>query len=236
MGSGSAAQASTRTESPGTAQSAQADFALPRARFDFGQIGRVFRNRGVRLANFGYFGHMWELYAMWTWIPVMIRASFAARGSPHGLAEAGALDVFYASVQMKKNRPGTLLTILARPEHRQLLMDIVFRETTTIGVRYHEVTRERLDREIVAIQTTLGPIRFKIARLGGDIVNAAPEFDDAFFRPEVREALTAEKSAVVDWPRRVIWSRLKLSVVMRHAVLTPLTFLRRSTLHLHRDS
>ena len=91
---------------------------------------------------------------------------------------AGALEVYFASVQMKKNRPGTLLTILARPEDRQLLMDIVFRETTTIGVRYHEVTRERLDREIVAIQTTLGPVRFKIARLGGDIVNAAPEFDD----------------------------------------------------------
>jgi uncharacterized protein (TIGR00299 family) protein len=94
------------------------------------------------------------------------------------LYAAGALEVYFASVQMKKNRPGTLLTILVRPEHRQLLMDIVFRETTTIGVRYHEVTRERLDREIVAIQTPLGPIRFKIARLGGDIVNAAPEFDD----------------------------------------------------------
>ena len=94
------------------------------------------------------------------------------------LYAAGALEVYFASVQMKKNRPGTLLTILARPEQRQLLTGIVFRETTTIGVRYHEVTRERLDREIVAIQTTLGPVRFKIARLGGDIVNAAPEFDD----------------------------------------------------------
>ena len=94
------------------------------------------------------------------------------------LYAAGALEVYFASVQMKKNRPGTLLTILARPEHRQLLTSIVFRETTTIGVRHHEVTRERLDREIVAIQTTFGPIRFKIARLGGNVVNAAPEFDD----------------------------------------------------------
>jgi MFS family permease len=63
------------------------------ARFDIGQIGKVFRNRGVRLANLGYFGHMWELYAMWTWAPVMIRASFAGRGSPPALAEAGSFLV-----------------------------------------------------------------------------------------------------------------------------------------------
>jgi uncharacterized protein (TIGR00299 family) protein len=94
------------------------------------------------------------------------------------LYAAGALEVFFASVQMKKNRPGTLVTILARPEQRQKLTAIVFRETTTIGVRYHEVTRERLEREIVAISTPLGPVRFKIARLGGGIVNAAPEFED----------------------------------------------------------
>ena len=55
-------------------------FAAPAARFDFGQIAKVFGNRGVRLADFGYFGHMWELYAMWTWFPVFARESFAARG------------------------------------------------------------------------------------------------------------------------------------------------------------
>ncbi|MDQ2978004.1 MAG: MFS transporter, partial [Acidobacteriota bacterium] len=70
--------------------------ALPRARFDFRQIGRVFRNRGVRLANFGYFGHMWELYAMWTWVPVMVRASLAARGSPPALAETVSFVVIGA--------------------------------------------------------------------------------------------------------------------------------------------
>ena len=94
------------------------------------------------------------------------------------LYAAGALEVYFASVQMKKNRPGTLLTILARPEQREAFTSIVFRETTTIGVRYHEVTRERLEREIVAIQTPFGSVRFKIARLGGEIMNAAPEFDD----------------------------------------------------------
>ena len=55
-------------------------FAAPAARFDVTQIAKVFRNRGVRLADFGYFGHMWELYAMWTWFPVFARESFAMRG------------------------------------------------------------------------------------------------------------------------------------------------------------
>lgn len=68
-------------------------FALPAARFDLSQIGKVFRNRGVRLANLGYLGHMWELYAMWTWIPFMIRASIAVRKSDPALAEVGSFIV-----------------------------------------------------------------------------------------------------------------------------------------------
>lgn len=71
-------------------------FATAAAKFDAQQITRVFRNRGVRLANFGYFGHMWELYAMWTWAPVMIRASLAARGQPPSLAEAASFLVIGA--------------------------------------------------------------------------------------------------------------------------------------------
>ncbi len=68
-------------------------FALPAARFDWKQVGRVFHNRGVRLANLGYLGHMWELYAMWTWIPFMIRASLAMRKSDPVLAEVGSFLV-----------------------------------------------------------------------------------------------------------------------------------------------
>jgi uncharacterized protein (TIGR00299 family) protein len=94
------------------------------------------------------------------------------------LYAAGALEVYFASVQMKKNRPGTLLTILARPEQRQELSAIVFRETTTIGIRHHEVTRQRLEREIVEVATPFGVVRVKIARLGGTVVNASPEFED----------------------------------------------------------
>jgi len=91
---------------------------------------------------------------------------------------AGALEVFYSSVQMKKNRPGTLMTIVARPEHRERLSDIVFRESTTIGVRYQEMSRDCLDREMVTVVTAVGPVRFKVARRNGQIVNAQPEFDD----------------------------------------------------------
>jgi len=91
---------------------------------------------------------------------------------------AGALDVFYAPVQMKKNRPGTLVTILSTPEHRERLSGILFAETTTIGVRYQEMRRERLDREIVSVETPLGGIRFKVSGRHGKVLNAAPEFDD----------------------------------------------------------
>ena len=70
--------------------------ALPNQPFDLSQITKVFQNRGVRLANFGYFGHMWELYAMWTWAPVMIRASVAASGSSPKFAEAASFAVIGA--------------------------------------------------------------------------------------------------------------------------------------------
>jgi uncharacterized protein (TIGR00299 family) protein len=94
------------------------------------------------------------------------------------LYAAGALDVFYASVHMKKNRPGTLMTIVARPEEREALVNLVFRETTTIGVRYTEMARECLDRETIEVETPLGPVRFKVARRDGRVLNAQPEFDD----------------------------------------------------------
>jgi uncharacterized protein (TIGR00299 family) protein len=94
------------------------------------------------------------------------------------LYAAGALDVFYVPVQMKKNRPGTLLTVIARPERRTALADVIFRETTTIGLRHHEVERECLRREVLNVETPVGTVRFKLAWRDGRIVNAVPEFED----------------------------------------------------------
>jgi uncharacterized protein (TIGR00299 family) protein len=94
------------------------------------------------------------------------------------LLAQGALDVYYTPIQMKKNRPGVLLTVVAPPEARERLTATVFRETTTIGVRYREMARECLDRDEVTVQTPFGGVRVKVARRNGEILNAAPEFDD----------------------------------------------------------
>ena len=94
------------------------------------------------------------------------------------LLAAGALDVFYVPVQMKKGRPGTLVTILAKPASRDVLTDIVFRESTTIGLRYQQMDRACLERTIETVQTPYGPVRFKVARRDGRELNAAPEFED----------------------------------------------------------
>jgi pyridinium-3,5-bisthiocarboxylic acid mononucleotide nickel chelatase len=94
------------------------------------------------------------------------------------LMTAGALDVFYTPIQMKKNRPGTLLTIIAQPDARERLTSIVFRESTTIGIRYTEMTRECLDREKVEVSTPFGPVTIKVARRNGTVLNASPEFED----------------------------------------------------------
>ena len=99
-----------------------------------------------------------------------------------GLIEAllaqGALDAFYTPIYMKKGRPGTLVTVIAPPAAREAVSAALFRETTTIGVRYREAARECLARETVVVPTAAGEIRVKVARRDGFVVNAAPEFDD----------------------------------------------------------
>ena len=95
-----------------------------------------------------------------------------------GLLAAGALDAFYTPVQMKKSRPGTLVTVIAPPALGQAMTDILFRESTTIGVRYEEMSRTCLDRTVETVRTPYGDVRFKIARRDGRELNAAPEFED----------------------------------------------------------
>lgn len=94
------------------------------------------------------------------------------------LLAAGAVDVFLTPVQMKKGRPGTLLTVLAPEAKRGEVCDLLFRETTTIGVRFQSVWRETLDRHSVEVPVLGGVVRIKIAGRRGEVLNVAPEFDD----------------------------------------------------------
>ena len=95
------------------------------------------------------------------------------------LQAAGALDVFYSAVQMKKNRPGTLMTIVAQARRSRALVDLVFRETTTIGVRFtRDGARVPGARDRAGRRRRSATIRFKVARRDGRVLNAQPEFDD----------------------------------------------------------
>jgi uncharacterized protein (DUF111 family) len=94
----------------------------------------------------------------------------------------GALDCWFTPIQMKKNRPATLLSILCRPEDAATLTELIYAETTTLGVRVTETERECLEREIVSSPTPFGRIDVKIARSNGKTVNVMPEYD------QVREA------------------------------------------------
>jgi hypothetical protein len=93
------------------------------------------------------------------------------------LAE-GALDAFGAAVQMKKNRPGMLLTVLCRPEDSARLAQLIFQETTTLGVRHREERRCALQRKWVTVATRWGEVRMKLASMNGTITNYAPEYED----------------------------------------------------------
>ena len=93
------------------------------------------------------------------------------------LAE-GALDVFSVPVQMKKSRPGALLTVLAKMEDANRLTKLIFAETTTLGVRSREEWRQTLSRRWENVNTTWGPVRIKVASMNGTVSNYAPEYED----------------------------------------------------------
>ncbi len=100
---------------------------------------------------------------------------------------AGALDVTCASIQMKKNRPGLELNILCAPERTEALAQLLFEQTTTIGLRIYEARRKVLEREFVSVETAFGSVRIKVAKLDGKVMNIAPEYEDC-------QRLATEKS------------------------------------------
>jgi len=94
------------------------------------------------------------------------------------LFEAGALDVWLSPIQMKKGRPAVLLSVLAEPERASSLRHVLFRETTTLGVRTSQVQRDRLERQWETVRTPYGDVRVKMGVLDGEVVNRAPEYED----------------------------------------------------------
>jgi uncharacterized protein (TIGR00299 family) protein len=100
--------------------------------------------------------------------------------------ELGALDCYFTPVQMKKNRPGVLLSILCDDRDRATLSELLFSETTTLGIRAYEVERRALQRRIVTVETQYGPIDVKVAQLNGHIFKEMPEYEQC--RLAAREA------------------------------------------------
>jgi len=94
------------------------------------------------------------------------------------LFEAGALDAYLTPVIMKRSRPGVVLTVLARAGQATELTTLLFRETTTLGVRWRTMERAVLPRELARVDTSLGPVTFKVSRLGGRVVTVTPEFEE----------------------------------------------------------
>ncbi len=94
------------------------------------------------------------------------------------LLSEGAMDVFLTSIQMKKNRPGTLLSVICLPDSVGKFADILMKETTTIGLRWRVENRIKAKRTIRKIDTSHGPIHIKLAQNNGRIINMTPEYDD----------------------------------------------------------
>jgi uncharacterized protein (TIGR00299 family) protein len=117
----------------------------------------------------------------------------------------GALDCFFTPVQMKKNRPGVLLSVLCATGEKEAVMKLLFTETTTLGVRSYEVTRQALPRSVVRVETQYGPIDVKVAHLDGRVVNEMPEFEQC--RQAAARANVAVK--IVEDAARVAVSKLR---------------------------
>ena len=94
------------------------------------------------------------------------------------LFKSGANDVYFSPILMKKNRPATKISVLSESSNRETLSKILLTETSSFGVRFHEVDRIILDREVLSLKTSFGVIKIKLGRMGGKTVQASPEFED----------------------------------------------------------
>ena len=112
--------------------------------------------------------------------------------------ELGALDCWFVPIQMKKNRPGTLVSILCNEEKREVLSKLLYTETTTLGIRVQKIERNCLPREIVKVETEFGEIAVKVARYDGKIVNAKPEYE------QIREIALQSKKTLREIEREIL--------------------------------
>lgn|SRR5690625_4438744 len=94
------------------------------------------------------------------------------------LFEAGANDVYYTPIYMKKNRPAILLQLLCSKQHLNQMKKILFQETTTLGIRYYPLTVHRAKREFRKISTKWGPVTIKTGMIEGEVIQRSPEYAD----------------------------------------------------------
>ena len=123
--------------------------------------------------------------------------------------EFGALDCWFTPIQMKKNRPATMISILCEKEKREVLVELLYTETTTLGVRVSECERDCLPREIVKVETGFGEIDVKIASYDGKIVNAKPEYE------QIREIALKSKKSLREIEREIL-EKLKIKIAKKN--------------------
>lgn len=116
--------------------------------------------------------------------------------------ELGALDCWFTPIQMKKNRPATMISILCEPKNRQKLTELLYLETTTLGIRVREIERECLERKFVKVQTQFGEIDVKIGLFNGKQVNAMPEFEQL-------KRIAVEQNVPLKEVRKVVEENIK---------------------------
>ncbi len=122
------------------------------------------------------------------------------------LLEAGALDVFFTPIQGKKTRPATLITVLAREDARSTMTRVLFRETTTFGIRVRREERVILDREFLDVDTPWGPVSVKIGRQNGAVLTVAPEFEQC---KRLAQEAAQPLRGVYDLVKRLALARLE---------------------------